>query len=567
MRHQSILVSFTSLLITGLCAAQPTFSEPITIDPPKQQRIDALFKDLDRPNSPGCALGVMNDGALAYARGYGYAVLDSAVPIDSSKLFELASVSKHFTAAAIVLLAQQGKLSFTDDVRKYLPELPSYGTPITVNHLLWHTSGLRDYVYMNFLAGHVYSDVSTQQQVLDLIVKQRKLDFPTGTRYRYSNTGYFLLGLIVERVSGKSLNDFSRETLFTPLGMPNATLRDKHDKPIPNQALGYAPDGTGGYAIFMSNWEQVGPTGVQMSIDELQRWDENFYEPRVGGPKFVEEMLHRGRLDNGRPLIYARGLHVDRYRGLRRVRHGGDSFGYHANLVRFPDQHTTIALTCNAEGIDQYTLSRKVIDIVLEDAFTQPPDEDAPSGDPLPAQQLTGHYFDRSQKEVVDVTLENGGLVLKFLYLSLPLVAKGPTTFSLEGFPNSRVEFNVPEGGQAQSVKIVFEKEDVDDTPVVGTRFTPVVNSSPESYAGSFQSPELGVSWKLSVESGQLTLENTPALVALPVAGPLSGGTEPDSFYSSAGFLQFTRDASGQVNGFNLSINGQIDYRFDMERL
>jgi CubicO group peptidase (beta-lactamase class C family) len=509
----------------------------------------------------------LKDGALAYARGYGYAVLDPAIPIDSSKLFEIASVSKHFTAAAIVLLAQQGKLKFTDDVRQYVPELPSYGTPITIDHLLWHTSGLRDYVFLNYLAGHVYSTVTTQQQVLDLIVRQRKLDFPTGTRYRYSNTGYFLLGLIAERVSGKSLNDFTRETVFTPLGMPNATLRDRHDKPIPNQALGYAPDGAGGYTLFMSNWEQVGPTGVQISIDELQQWDENFYEPRVGGPQFVDEMLHRGKLDNGKPLIYARGLQVDRYRGLRRVRHGGDSYGYHANLVRFPDQHTTIALLCNSEGIDQYTLSRKVIDIVLEDAFTQPPDEDGSSGGPLPAERFAGHYFASSLKEVVDVTVENGEPVLKLLYLSLPLVAKGPTTFSLQGFANSVVEFKVPEGGQAQSVNIVVEKEDVDDTPIVGKRFTPVIAASLESYAGSFQSPELGVSWKLSLDNGRLTLENTPALAALPVAGPLSGGTEPDSFYSTAGFLQFTRDASGQVNGFNLSINGQLDYRFDREHL
>lgn len=564
MSHRFVPASLASVLLaSSIGAACPTLAATLAIDPAKQQRIDALFKEIDKPGSPGCALGVMSDGALAYSRGYGYAVLDPATPIDSAKLFEIASVSKQFTAAAIVLLAQQGKLKFTDDVRKYVPELPRYGAPITINHLLWHTSGLRDYVQLNYLAGHSYSEVVTQQQVLDLIARQRRLDFSPGTRYRYSNSGYFLLGLIVERVAGKSLEAFQRETIFDPLDMPNATLRDKHDKPIPNSALGYAPDGTGGYTIYMTNWEQVGATAVQLSIEEAQKWDENFFVPRVGGPRFVQEMLRPGKLDNGKALIYARGLQVDSYRGLRRVRHGGDGYGYHANLVRFPDQHTTVGLMCNAEGIDQYTLSRQVIDIVLEDAFTQPPQEPGQPGNSLPPEQFAGHYFDRVLEEVMDVTVENGAPILKLLYLSLPLVATGPTTFSIQGLPNALVEFKGAETGQAQSVKIVLEQEDVDDQPRVGTRFTPAPSAPPAPFAGTFHSPELGVDWQLGVESGQLTLENTPALSALPIAGPLMPVTEADTFYGRAGFFRFTRDASGRVNGFNLSLNGQLGYRFD----
>jgi hypothetical protein len=419
-------------------------------------------------------------------------------------------------------------------------------------------------VISNYLAGHHYADVNTKQQVLDLIVRQKKLDFPTGTSYKYSNTGYFLLGLIVERVSGQSLDTFHRENIFSPLGMPNSTLRDKHDKVIPNQALGYAPDGTGSWKVDMSNWEQVGATGVQSSVDELQRWDENFYDPRVGGPAFVKEMLRTGKLDTGRPLIYARGLQVDTYRGLRRVRHGGDGFGYHTNLVRFPDQHTSIALLCNFEGVDQYSLSRKVIDIVLEDAFTKPPEE-VPTGTALPAERFAGHYFGAERKDAFDFVAENGVPVLKIFFASYPLVPIGPTTFYVEGLANSRVEFKVPAEGPAESVSIVFEKEDTDDTPITGNRFTPVPAPAPEPFTGTFHSNELGVDWKLAVENGQVSLVDGATLRAIPIGGPLSSANEADAFYGKPGLLQFTRDASGQVNGFNLSLNGQLDIRFDRQ--
>jgi CubicO group peptidase (beta-lactamase class C family) len=554
-----------SALAAWLSFTQLTFAQGITLDPAKKKRIDAVFAEYEQSKSPGCALGVMSDGELSYAWGYGLASLSPEAPIDATRLFDIASVSKQFTAASIVLLAQQGKLKLTDDVRKYIPELPGYGAPITINHLIWHTSGLRDYGVLLLLSSHDYPEVTTEAQALDIIARQQKLDFPTGTQYRYSNTGYFLLALIVKRVSGQDLNAFSRERIFNPLGMPNAVWRDRFDKPIANLARGHAPDGEGGFVEYMSNWEQIGDGALHLSIGEARKWDENFYHAQVGGPELIEEMLRRGKLNNGRQLIYARGLQVDSYRRLRRVRHGGDWVGYHSNLVRFPDQHTSVALMCNSEGIDQYELSTKVIDIVLEDVFTQPKPEDPPPTPSLPIERFVGQYYSSSHQQIFDIVVEDGVLLLKLHYIVLPLIAKGPTTFYLDDIPNSLVEFGVSGAAPAQSLTFIIDLDEPDLPPVRASRFAPVTAPVPSAFVGTYSSRELGVSWELAAVDGQLAVKDGPAFAALPLAGPLSPANQTDAYFGAAGLLRFTRDGEAQVNGFKLAFNGSIDFQFERQ--
>lgn len=551
-----VALSVSVLVLSQACAA-------ITLDNSQRERIDAVFAGFNSA-TPGCALGIMSDGAMIYSRGYGMAKIEPPAANDASKLFDVASISKQFVAGSIVLLAQQGRLKLTDDVRKYIPELPGYGSVITINHLLWHTSGLRDYTVLLNLGGFEYPDVTTQAQALDLVTRQAKLNFTPGTRWEYSNTGYLLLAIVAERVSGQTFNRLSREQFFNPLGMPQSVYRDRHDLEIPNQALGYAPDPQrGGYVVNIAQWEQIGDGGLQTSIAEYQHWDENFFSASVGGGEFIAEMYRTGKLSNGRPLIYARGLQLDTYRGLKRVRHGGDWVGYHGNTLRFPSLHTTVALFCNSDGIDQYQLSTEVTDIALERYFTEPkptPPGPAPS---LPIERFAGTYFNAQNQEVYSLTVEEGALTLNFLYLPLTLIATGPATFTIEGVPGSEVRFQLRDGKPAHAISFALSSDEPDEEPRRGSRFAPVTPPADlNQYAGTFVSSELGVSWKFVVDGGVLSLAEDPEQLALPVNGPVAPANAADAFFGGAGLLQFTRDSAGAVTGVDVSFLGMKDFRF-----
>jgi CubicO group peptidase (beta-lactamase class C family) len=558
------LALWSSVLVTS-CAdpRASTWLDPaMTLDPSKRERIDAVFSDYDTSTSPGCMLGIMSGGRTIYARGYGLATLDPIAAIDSTRLFDIGSDTKQFTAAAVVLLAQQGALRLTDDVRDYVPELPTYGAPITLNHLLWHTSGLRDYITLLGLAGYDDFEPTTQALALDVIERQRSLDFPTGSRYAYSNSGYILLASVVERVTGQTLNRFLREQFFDPLDMPTAILRDRQDLPIPNRALGYAADDVGGFEVSIAAWEQVGDGALHLSMEEAQKWDENFFTGQVGGSTFASEMYRRGALDDGRALDYASGLKVDSYRGLQRVLHGGDGTGYHSQIVRFPEQHTTIALFCNDEGINQYALSSRVVDIVLEDVFTEPAAVEPAPLPPSAPERLVGHYASRLPEYVFAVTRDDDTLFLQYLFATLPLIPTGTNTFEIEGFPRARLAFLVEGEATAHAVRLTLAVDDPDTVPIDAERFTPANPTDLGQFAGSFYSPELGVRWTLAVEDESLELVEDATQIVLPITGPLSPGMT-DSFYGGPGVLTFTRAPSGQVNGFGMSYNGMRGIRFD----
>ena len=297
--------------------------------------IDAVFADYDKPASPGCMLGVVSDGAFLYTRGYGRANIEHDVAITQETVFDLGSTSKQFLATAILLLVEDGKVSLDDDVRKYLPEVPDYGQPITIRHLLTHTSGLRDYITLMTLAGWQMEDVTSPAQALDLVSRQKGVDFRPGAEFAYSNTGFFLSSLIVERVAGKGLAAFAAERIFEPAGMHATRYMDDHAAVVPHRATGYEPAGAG-FRVASSNWEQLGDGAVQTTIADLLKWDANFYAPTVGGERLVKALQNEGRLAGGRPIGYGLGLFVGTYRGLPTVRHGGSWAGYRAELLRFP---------------------------------------------------------------------------------------------------------------------------------------------------------------------------------------------------------------------------------------
>jgi len=273
MRSRIVGVLLASALVFGnSLAAENTAEEKKTV------AVDEIFVDLTKAGSPGCALGVYRDGKMVYSKGYGLANLEQNVPITPQSVFDIGSTSKQFTAASILLLEKQGKLSINDDVRKYIPELPEYGQKVTILHLLNHTSGLRDYLTLMDLAGMHIDGVTTDEDALQIISRQKALNFAPGSDWLYSNTGFFLLSVIVKRVSEKTLREFAGENIFTPLAMTHTQFRDDHTSLIADRALAYdAKEKSAGYRLNVSYFEQTGDGAVHTSVEDLLKWDENFY--------------------------------------------------------------------------------------------------------------------------------------------------------------------------------------------------------------------------------------------------------------------------------------------------
>jgi CubicO group peptidase (beta-lactamase class C family) len=339
-------------------------------------KVDKIFAALDRPNSPGCALGVIKDREFIYRRGYGMASLEYDIPLSSESVFYIGSTSKQFVSASILLAEEQGHLSLDDDIRQHVPEIPDYGKTITIRHLIHHISGLRDYLTLWGLAGENIEDIHSADDALQMIARQKALNFEPGDEYLYSNSGYFLLSVIVERATGKSLREFAQQNIFEPLGMKHTHFHDDYTHPIKNRAIGHfrGPDGT--IALNMSNFSQVGSGGLYTSVGDLLLWDRNFYDNQLGEGGLIERMLVRGVLNDGDTLSYAAALQIGEYKGLRTVAHGGALGGYRAQLLRFPDERFSVICLCNVAPTNPTGFARQVADIYLAD---QPQAPQAPA--------------------------------------------------------------------------------------------------------------------------------------------------------------------------------------------
>ena len=341
--------------------------------------VDELFADLTKPGSPGCALAVARGGKIIYEKGYGLANIEENVPITPQTVFDIGSTSKQFTAASILLLEKQGKLSIQDDIRKYVPEVPDYGHKITILHLLNHTSGLRDYLTLFELAGVNTDNVTTDDDALAIIARQKALNFEPGSEWLYSNSGFFLLSVIVKRVSRKTLREYAAENIFSPLQMTQTVFRNDHTQLVPNRALAYDPQDSGsGYKLDVSYFEQTGDGAVHTSVEDLLKWDENFYSGKVGGESLLKEMQEPGKLNSGKTLDYAKALFVGKYRGLSFVDHGGSWGGYRAQLLRFPDQHFSVACLCNLANANPEKRAHQVADVLLTSEMKEPKPAPAP---------------------------------------------------------------------------------------------------------------------------------------------------------------------------------------------
>ena len=311
-----------------------------------RQTIDTIFKDFASDQSPGCAIGAARGDAPLAAKAYGMADLEHHIPLTPQSVFYMASVSKQFTALSILLLERDGKLQLEDRVRTYLPELPEYAAGITIRQLLHHTSGLRDYLTLSGLAGNPPDYVITERGVLNTLARQMRLNFEPGDEHLYSNSGYVLLSIIVHRVSGRPLDEFARERIFTPLGMRNTRFQHDHSAPIPGRAIGYVRRGET-WRIANSLLDVVGDGGMYSTVDDMLRWAAAFERPEFS--PLLSRMQQPGTLKNGNAIAngYGMGLSQGTYRGVLTVSHSGALAGYRTNFVRVPGEKLTVVTLCN----------------------------------------------------------------------------------------------------------------------------------------------------------------------------------------------------------------------------
>ena len=337
------------------------------------ERIDEIFARFDDTRSPGCAVGVIQGGELAFARGYGMANLEHGVSLTPRSIFRTGSVAKQFTAATVALLALDGVIDLDADVRTYVPELPDFGTPVTVRHLIHHTSGYRDYLALMRLAGKRSDDFYDDAELLAMLSRQEELNFAPGAEYLYSNSGYFLLSQIVVRATGRSLGEVAGERIFRPLGMYESHFHADHRRVVPGRATGYAPISDGGYRVSQTTLPMIGDGGVFTSVEEIAHWVANLMEPTVGGPAFQRLTRTRGVLNDGDTLSYAFGLSHGTHRGLATLGHGGSFVGYRADVLTYPEQALGIATLCNRSDASPGGLSRRVGEVLLGDLMEPAP--------------------------------------------------------------------------------------------------------------------------------------------------------------------------------------------------
>ena len=553
-------------LLSTLLWLAPASASPAAAPADVRAKVDAVFREYDRSDSPGCALGVYRDGKIAFERGYGMANLELGIANSPQSVFDIGSTSKQFTAFSIHLLAREGKLSLDDDIRKWIPEIPSYGKTVTIRHLLHHTSGLRDYIEVMALQGMQEEDWTTDADALAAIVRQKAPNFAPGDDYLYSNSGFFLLGVIVKRASGQSLRDFAAARIFGPLGMRHTQFNDSHTRIVPNRATGYAKADGGGFGINMGDWEQIGDGAVQTTVEDLQLWDQNFYEPKVGDRALLDEMLTVGVLNSGKKLTYASALVRDTYRGLPTVSHGGAWVGYRAQLLRFPQQHFSVACLCNLAEANPTALAYGVADVYLASQLqpVEAPKSAAKSSSPVKVsaadlQRLAGAYRESSSFEVFTLDVRQGQLEGKWGRRTVHLVPTAPGRFRLEGLSSGPRDVEAVAGppGSRPKLRISWTEDGELETET----YEPVTLWSPgpaelRAYAGRYTSEEVDTTWTLAVEGDQLFIRHR-GLPEDPLRPTVDG-----VFVVRGIVLAFQKDAAGRVTGFTVNEGRARDIGF-----
>jgi CubicO group peptidase (beta-lactamase class C family) len=541
---------------------------------PTNGAVDKLFEHYARRGSPGCALAVMKDGQIVYKQGYGLANVEQNVPNLPSTVLNIGSMAKQFTAVAIALLEAEGKLSFDDDLRKYLPEIRDFGQAIAIRHLVHHSSGLRcTFPELLALAEWRDTDATTTEDVLWLLKNQRELNFLPGDEFQYANSNYILLAQICERASGQSFATFCRERIFDPLGMTHSVINDSYFNLIPGRANSYYDDGGVWFNAPLTD-SVVGPTNVYTTVEDLARWDENSYSGLVGGQAVLAQMHRPGRLNDGTVLDYAFGLEVGpahQHRGWQVVEHGGNQGGYSSWMMRFPELHLSVVVLFNHFLWNMREYAVQIADLFLEDNPARPPATEEPAapmqaGAPieLSAEHLAakaGTYFSAARAALRQVTYHETRLQFQGLDL-LPL---SETRFCFEVEPETHVEFRLAADSSVAGLKTITSSGEYSYDHVETVAPTP---EELAQYAGRYYSPELDIYWTLEAGDDHLIARRrkyVDSKLKPLFADAFSDDWTPLMGYPTTYLALFERDDQGTITGLRVSGTRVRNLRFIKE--
>jgi CubicO group peptidase (beta-lactamase class C family) len=496
-----------------------------TARPAGVDKIFAKWSD----TTPGCAVGVSENGRQTLAKAYGMADLEHDVRNTPETIFEAGSVAKQFTAAAVLLLARDGKLSLDDPIRKYIPEVPDYGAPLTIRQMLNHSSGLRDWGSVAGIAGWPRTTRAyTHAHVLEIIGRQRALNFPSGTRYSYSNSGYNLAAILVARVSGMSFADFTAQRIFGPLRMTRTSWRDDYRRVVKGRAVAYS-ETSGTYQTLMPFENVHGNGGLLTTVGDLLTWNHNFASHVVGDDAFVREQEAPGRFNDGRTHGYALGLMVGTRYGLREVAHSGSTAGYTAHLTRFPDQQLSVAVLCNATSGNATQAANAVAALFLGDRATT---SSLTAKHTLTADELaavTGFYRSTLNGETATVVRTDTGIRFDR---------------STQFVPASATRFMAENGDTLEVTGTTLRLTDRYGSSESFERTAAAKPSAAElaELAGTYVSEEAEVTITAAVENGALVLKRRPDTTIRLTP------TYKDAFSGSGGTVIFRRGKSMEMS-------------------
>jgi CubicO group peptidase (beta-lactamase class C family) len=485
-------------------------------------QVDAVFKDWSDAAGPGAAVGVTRNGRIIYSQGYGSAQLEYRIPVTPATIFHVASVSKQFTAFAVALLARDGRLSWDDPVHRHLPDLPDLGRPVTLRHLANHTSGIRDQWELLIMAGWRIDDVITRDQILQLMSRQRELNFEPGSEYLYSNMGYSLLAEVAARVSGQDFGEFLRERVFLPLGMHRTHVHSDHTRVVPGRAYSYSPIQGGGWRNAVLSYANQGATSLFTTVEDLGRWIAEMEEPVVGYAELWAEMAKPAVFNDGRTTPYGLGLSVSPYRGLATQGHGGSDAGFRTQLLHFPTERLGVVVFGNASSFNAGAAARRVAELFLGDRLEPDPEREGLTPRPRARvetavlDELAGRYRTEAGGMVTVTRRENELRAEGLGDEALVLTAESDTAFWVPA-RKGRVTFARDREGRVDGFNFVHADGSQRTRRVEVEAFSP---KELEAYVGTYYSPELDVVYRLvPTDDGSLAIHRPrqPAEKLFPV--------------------------------------------------
>ena len=521
-------------------------------------KIDSVFKSYTR-TTPGCAIAIVKKGNVVFQKGYGSANLEYSIPIEPTTIFHIASESKQYVAFCMLLLQKEGKLSIDDDIRKYLDYVPDFGHKITIRHLIYHTSGLRDQWQLLANAGWQLDDVITQEHVIKLVSKQRALNFTPGDEWMYCNTGYTLMAEIVKKVSGLTLRQYTEKNIFTPLGMKDTHFHDNYQELVPGRAYSYIPNVFRKFEHAVLSYSIVGATSLFTTVLDEAKWLQNFETGTVGGKDLVEKMHEVGVLNNGKKLSYAFGLSIGKYKGWKQIGHGGADAGFRTYACRFPEQDLGIVVFSNHGWTNPTGLTNEVANVLLPGSKEEKAEEKLPIPDSVALRKFQGKYY-TVRGNVSDVFWKDG-----------KLLGRNPNgnTFEINLSVLGTNRYRTGDGG----VLIVDEYSKASDSVMAyriesTTQTTSFVRRPAEAqkitaeFAGKYFSPETEGFYYVTEKEGRLSLEHRkfPTVRLTNIA--------PDQFTAPhwwMSHIRFLRNKQGKIIAFEVNAGRIQHLRYDRQ--